>query len=139
MTFDDKKAYLLRYRDLKHEINSLAQERAEIMALGTKVTQTLSDMPRGSGNSGVPGVVERLAAHDAKMGERMQELLAVKAEIEMCIDTVTDGTLHMILWYKYIRGLTLEQIAAELHYAVRHVKRLHKRAIDVTKCHCMSP
>lgn len=139
MTFEEKKAYLKRYRKIKHEVDSLAQERAEILALGTKVTQTLSDMPHGGGNPGVAGVVERLAAHDVKMGERMQELLAVKTEIETCIDTVTDGTLHTILRYKYINGLTFEKIAAELHYAVRHVKRLHKQAIDVTKCHCMSP
>ena len=136
MTIQEKKAYLKRYIHINKQIRQLSQEKEEILELGTKITPTYSDMPRGTGiGDKIPKVVERLVEQQKRIDEKMDELFVLRTEIEKAIDTVKDDTLKLLLTYKYINGWTWEHIADEMNYSWRQIIRLHGMALDVIVCH----
>ncbi|WP_430746578.1 sigma factor-like helix-turn-helix DNA-binding protein [Akkermansia muciniphila] len=42
--------------------------------------------------------------------------------------------MERLLEYKYIHGMTLEQIAKKMHYSFSHIKRLHWLALNCVGC-----
>ena len=139
MTTKEKKEYLKRYKEIDSEINQLLLEKQEIMALGTKITPTYSDMPKGMGESNkLQSVVERLEEQETKIDKKVDDLYEVKADIEKAINTVDDDTLRLLLRYRYINGWTWERIAVEMCYAYRNVTRLHGKALALIRVPNMS-
>ena len=61
---------------------------------------------------------------------KINQLAAVRIEIERAIGTVQDDTQRRLLRRKYINGLTLEQIAVEMHYSYVHTCRIHGYALS---------
>ena len=139
MTTKEKKEYLKRYRKIDKEINQLLLEKREILALGTKITPTYTDTPKGVGESDkVQSTIEKLEAQEEKIDKKIDLLYEVKENIEKAIHTVEDDTLRVLLRYRYINGMTWEKIAVELNYAYRNVTRLHGKALRLIKIYNMS-
>ena len=139
MTIQEKKAYLKRYIHINKQIRQLSQEKEEILELGTKITPTYSDMPRGTGiGDKIPKVVERLVEQQKRIDEKMDELFVLRTEIEKAIDTVKDDTLRLLLKYKYIHGWTWKHIADEMGYCYRDITRKHDKALNSIKIKKMS-
>jgi len=139
LTNKEKKEYLGRYKRLNEQVNQLLLEKQEILALGTKVTPTYSDMPHKS-NIGdkTSTTIEKLEEHEQKINQKIDEFIAVKSDIERAIHTLQDETLRLLLRYRYINGLTWENIAVRMHYSWRQIIRLHGVALDVIVCHSQS-
>ncbi len=132
MTNKEKKEYLGRYKPLDEQVNQLLLEKQEILALGTKVTPTYSDMPHGVVNNGkIPSVVERLEKQDAKINYTVDKLIDFKEDIERAIHTLQDETLRLLLRYRYINGWTWERIAIKMSYSYMQICRLHGRALEL--------
>ena len=53
--------------------------------------------------------------------------------MEEVIEKVDDVTCRTLLRHKYINGETFEAIAEKMCYDVRHVYRLHKKAINLVE------
>ena len=108
MTYQEKVKFLKRYKQIDKEITQLLREKSEIFSLGTKITPTYSDMPKGTNESDkVQSTVEKLEEYERK--------------IDIKIDD--------------INGWTFEQIAVQMNYTWRQINRLHKKAINVIECH----
>lgn len=100
-----------------------------------KTTQTLSDMPKAkSGAQGDSGEVAQYIEIGEEITQELRELRCLRREILAVIATVKEDTLYNLIRYRYIDGLTFEQIAVKLDYGYRHIKRLHRKAIDVLVC-----
>lgn len=139
MTNQKKKEYLKRYKKIDSEINQLLLEKQEIMTLGTKITPTYSNVPKGAGEGNkVQSVIERLEEQEAKIDKKVDDLCEVKADIEKAIHTVDDDILRLLLRYRYINGWTWERIAVEMCYAYRNVTRLHGKALALIRVPNMS-
>lgn len=54
----------------------------------------------------------------------------LRDEIEEKIEEVDGGLLSEVLYLKYVCGKTLLQIGCELNYSVRHIERLHIKALE---------
>ncbi len=132
MTNKEKKEYLGRYKRLNEQVNQLLLEKQEILALGTKVTPTYSDIPHKS-NIGdkTSTTIEKLEEHEQKINQKIDEFIAVKSDIERAIHTVQDDTLRLLMRYRYINGWTWERIAVEMHYTYQWVCQLHGKALNM--------
>ena len=51
-------------------------------------------------------------------------------EIEESIDRYTTGTYALALKYRYIEGLTYDQVGRRMDYSNTHVRRLLDEALD---------
>lgn len=71
----------------------------------------------------------KLADYTHERSEVFIEYLDTVAEVEKIIQIVPNSVQREVLRDKYIIGLSINQIADNMLYSVRHVKRLHIKAL----------
>lgn len=76
-----------------------------------------------------PHKYDKLAVLDGKIDERIDKLVAVKAEIMDMIAQLKDWRYREILKRRYIDMQTFERIAVDMNYSWRQVIRLHGGAL----------
>ena len=131
MTYDEKLAFLRRYRDAQRTMRRLLEELQQLQAEATSVSQALSGMPSGGGDGqAIPRAVERIADAESRLVSAYGAALAVCAEVKDAIDTISDPLQRDILTSRYILGQRWERIAADIDRDLRWVLRLHHRAVD---------
>ena len=68
MTYDEKLAFLRRYRDAQRTMRRLLEELQQLQAEATSVSQALSGMPSGGGDGqAIPRAVERIADAESRL------------------------------------------------------------------------
>ena len=125
-----KKRYLRQYRKNRALVNRL---KSKIINLDERITSlrspTLSDMPRG----GTPITNSDLIAEKDELVERLNRLedkgKKIKAELLDKIDDLDDPRYAEVLESYFIDCKTLEDIADENNYTMRHIVRLYSNAI----------
>jgi len=126
--------------EIKEELNSYLQNQKllkekekdleELITRATKITTELSDMPKGS-----PSIQDRMAEYAAMIvqmkDEKYDQLIKMyktKKKIEDKID-ILEQPYRNILYYKYIKGLNLTQVANEIKYNYKWTCELHGNAL----------
>lgn len=131
MTYDEKIAFLRRYRDAQRTMRCLLEELAQLRAEAASVSAALSGMPSGGGDGqAIPRAVERIADAESRLASAYGTALAERSRVKDAIDTVPDPLRRDILTRRYILGQRWERIAADLDRDLRWVLRLHHRAVD---------
>lgn len=131
MTYDEKIAFLRRYRDAQRTMRRLLEELQQLQAEATSVSQALSGMPSGGGDGqAIPRAVERIADAESRLVSAYGAALAECSRVKDAIDTVPDPLRRDILTSRYILGQRWERIAADIDRDLRWVLRLHHRAVD---------
>lgn len=130
MTNKDKKKWLLEYRKLDQDIERDMEELQRWKSRAEKITSSVSDMPKG-GNQGdrLQLAVDRICELEERLNGKIDAAVKRRKEIEAAIATVEDRTLQLLLQYRYIDGMTWEQIAVKMNYDYRWTLRLHGRAL----------
>jgi len=64
---------------------------------------------------------------------QIEQLLKEKIEISAIIDSISDIEKRLILDMRFLRGLTIKDVAKNLDYSLRHADRLINAAVDVIK------
>ena len=131
MTNAEKKAILLEYQAIERRINRLLDEKRGWMEKATAVTPVLSDMPKGGGADKIQNAVCRIADIEADINREIDRQIDLRERIETAICAIPDGRLRDLMRYRYIDGLTWEQIAVEMHYSYVHICRMHGQALAV--------
>lgn len=131
MTNQEKKKWLLEYRKLDQDIERDMEELQRLKSRAEKITSMVSDMPKGSqqGDS-LQRSVEKICELKASLNQRIDAAVEKRKEIEAVIETLEDKTLQLLLRYRYIDGMTWEQIALKLNYSYMHVCRLHGQSLS---------
>lgn len=131
MTNQEKKKWLLEYRRLEQNIERDMEELQRLESRAEKITSMVSDMPKGSqqGDS-LQRSVEKICELKASLNQRIDAAVEKRKEIEAVIETLEDKTLQLLLRYRYIDGMTWEQIALKLNYSYMHVCRLHGQSLS---------
>ena len=127
---ESKKRSLKRYKKNKALVGRLEEKLTLLEGKLTSVrSPKYSDMPRG----GVPVTVEELISDKIELEERIERLRAkgrdLRSEILAEIDTLEDTRYVEVLESFFIDGYTLEEIADNEGYTVRHVYRLYSEAV----------
>ena len=131
MTYDEKIAFLRRYRDAQRTMRRLLEELQQLQAEATSVSQALSGMPYGGGDGqAIPRAVERIADAESRLVSAYGAALAELNWVKDAIDTVPDPLRRDILTRRYILGQRWERIAADIDRDLRWVLRLHHRAVE---------
>ena len=117
--FNAVKAFLSAYRYTELD---LRVRRAELTRLTARKEALILE-----GNTDLLFHLEHAicAAKDA-----IRVLCTRQAEIEAAIDTVESAALRELLTQHYICALDLKEIAERMHYSDRHMRRLHRKAIE---------
>ena len=86
--------------------------------------------------------VAKIVDLEEKINADVDKLVEYKEVARMLIEKLDDDILKVILYKRYFRGCTFEQIAFEIGYSWRHTCRLHGVALqklnkykDVIECH----
>lgn len=131
MTSQEKKEFLSRYLEILAEEKDIREEIAYWESKAQKVTSSWSAVPSGGkGSDKVQMGAIKIAELRESLIDKINHLVTVRIEIERAIGTVQDDTQRRLLRRKYINGLTLEQIAVEMHYSYVHTCRIHGYALS---------
>ena len=131
MTSQEKKEFLSRYLEIMAEEKDIREEIAYWESKAQKVTSSWSAVPSGGkGSDKVQMGAIKIAELRESLIDKINHLVTVRIEIERAIGTVQDDTQRRLLRRKYINGLTLEQIAVEMHYSYVHTCRIHGYALS---------
>lgn len=123
--------YLSRYRKLGKRIEQLSTERAMWLSRACKTTQTISDMPKAkNGAQGDSGEVAQYIEIGEEITRELRNLHHLRREIRAVITTLEDDILQTLMLYRYIDGMTFEEIAVKMNYSYVHVCRLHGQALS---------
>lgn len=131
LTSQEKKEFLSRYLEILAEEKDIREEIAYWESKAQKITASWSAVPSGGKSSDkVQMGAIKIAELRESLMDKINQLAAVRIEIERAIGTVQDDTQRRLLRRKYINGLTLEQIAVEMHYSYVHTCRIHGYALS---------
>lgn len=130
MTNQEKKQYLMKYKNLVLEIEQEIEELHRWKLLSTKITTTYSDMPKSSlSDDKIQMSVEKIIELSDKINSDINKNIQLRNDIESAIRSVEDETLRELLQYRYINGCNMREVARKIHYTRRHTDRLHARAL----------
>lgn len=130
MTSQEKITYLKRYRTIDALINRKIEECQKWRDVALKITPTLSDMPKAhNGTNQTEIAVEHIIEIEREINESIDELVKIRKNIEKALAAIKDDTYRRLLEYRYIDGMTWEQIAIEMHYSYQWICKLHGRAL----------
>lgn len=121
------KEWLGRARKLRLRLSAL--EDSKQRAYARAVSSTAGQGEHVSG--GEPG--DKLAAYaevSLAADRQIEKLEQVRAEILQVIGQVEDNTLATLLTEYYVNDKTWEEVAVQMQYSWRWVRRLHVRALE---------
>lgn len=125
------KKRLWKYQALKSEQEQLLQRLADIEAtLYHPKIQRLTGMPSAPSEG---NAMEDMAAQHVELQQRYQEQLERLAAEQLAIEKTIEAlepTARMLMRYRYLDGLTWEEVCVKLTYSWRQTHRLHARALD---------
>ncbi|MBK5244306.1 MAG: DUF1492 domain-containing protein [Eubacteriaceae bacterium] len=84
----------------------------------------------GSNSFSMGDIVVEMCSIEEEIQSKIDQAKSIRFEIGKAIDLVEDERLQLILYYKYVDGMYLEEICVKLKYSYRHVQRLHEEAIE---------
>lgn len=134
MTYEEKKAWLWRYRDACKKAGYLRDALDEAQHDTGRTTQQLSGMPAGGGDGqALPRSVERIEDAQAALDDQLHLCDLLKCELLAKLLTLTDPDDHEIMRRRYVCFQKWERIAQELQISQRQVYRNHRKAIDLLR------
>ena len=128
---EQKIRYLSRYRRLNQRIDRLLEEQSRWRERALKITPTLSQAPGGGGSgSPIERPMDKVLEIDVEINREIDELQIVRQEIRNTLNQLGNENLKLLMEYRYIDGMTWEQIAVKMHYGFQWVCKLHGRALN---------
>ena len=124
--------YLSQAYRLDQRINSKLEQVECLNGLATKVSSTLTGMPKNPNHatSTMADTVTKIIALQAEINNDIDRLVDLKREMVAVIKAVANTERQTLLELRYLCFKTWEQIAVEMNYTVRNVHLLHKEALN---------
>lgn len=128
---EQKIRYLSRYRRMSARIDCLLDEKRRWWELALKITPSLSQAPGGGENgSRVERPMDKVMEIEAQITREIDQLHTIRQEIKGTLSQLEDENLKLLMEYRYIDGLTWEQVAVEMNYSYMQICRLHGKALN---------
>ena len=126
------KEYLSQAYRLDQRINSKLEQVESLNELATKVTATLTGIPKNSNRatSNMADTVTKIIDLQQEINNDIDCLVDLKREIVEVIHSVENIECQTLLELRYLCFKTWEQIAVDMNYTVRNIHLLHKEALE---------
>ncbi len=120
-------------RLLDMEIDTLIEESQSIRDMATRVTSTINDMPGAplKNNDRFQDTMVSLIDYERKINSRIDELVNLKQEINDIINKLPRLEHRIVLTKRYLQRKRWEQIAVEMKYEERQVRRFKTEALNL--------
>lgn len=131
-----EKEWLQRAWNIEKEIQELEERRMTVRNEILRITPSYEyrgNQTFHSGNCKEAKYI-KLIEFSQRIDKHIEELYKVKTEIDKAIDKVPNSKLRRLLKLRYIDFKTWEDIADEMNYALRHIMRLHGKALIAIRC-----
>jgi DNA-directed RNA polymerase specialized sigma subunit len=127
MTREDLKNYKYNQEWIKGRLDYIEEYKSNI----TKITTTLSDMPKGS-RKAEDSIAEKLAILLDNINEIMQKIIIESEKQKLILEQLdkVEQPYKLILEKVYIQGKNLVTTASELKYSYVHICREHGVALN---------
>lgn len=121
-----------------HEYTSLQEEAADLQTrvdrmrseISSPKAQVISDMPRIEGSGRTEDMLAELIDMCDYYKKVRKNLLGKQFLIEQEIQQINSSILRRIMRHKLIDGMSFDEIADEVCYSARHIKRLYEIEIQ---------
>lgn len=130
MTYQEKLAFLRRYREAVQQEDTILQEIEALRTQAARVTQALTGMPGSGDGQALPRAVEQILEAQEKLQAQAARTAECRTQVAAAIYGVPDPLRRDILTRRYILGQRWERIAADNDLVMRQVFRLHHRAVE---------
>jgi DNA-directed RNA polymerase specialized sigma subunit len=93
----------------------------------------ITDMPRGGGGNKSDMMLasfERLERLEQDIQNEQDKLIPLLDDIRNIIESIEIVRHYEVMTWRYIVGLTWEEVAERMGYDIRHVTRLHGQALN---------
>lgn len=121
----------VRYQEIQHQIAANADEAIRLRSLAEKCTVSFDSANCTGDGQRIPRIVDTILQLEAQTEQLTHDLEAVRQEIIAVINRVPEQHHRELLHYRYLAGMTFEQIAVRMHYSYRQIIRLHKQALQI--------
>ena len=131
MTYEEKKAWLGRYREAEKKYNRLSERLAEAQTATRRITQNISAIPGGGGDGqNLARAVEREEEAERKTYAQRAICDTLFEEIDEVLEQLEDYRDCCVLREYYLNLQTWEQIAARMNISPRWLHHLRAHAIE---------
>ena len=124
-----KQGYLLDQR-INYDLQKLTEMRKAACGLPGVAIRRDKVQTSPTGDAPFVQALMRVEEMEAKINREIDQLVALKEQIREVIQQVDSNELQMILMYKYLDGMSYEEIGEKLHSERTAVFRRHKKAIE---------
>lgn len=128
------KQYLRQIRTQNRRINSLIAEKDRLKQIAEGVSGVSYDDVKVQASRVTPGnkqtdAVCKLIDLEKRITAEIDSYVDIREEAEQLISKLKSPVEQDVLRGYYLAGLTWEQVAENMNYDVRHIYRLHGRAL----------
>lgn len=127
------KQNLQRYREIMLEAEQLQEQMKRLESTIIFPSQKLKDLPPSSfDNDKMAKIVEKLLALQDLYAKKLSDSCAAQLEVESYISSLPERE-QRLMRYRYIEGLTWEQVADKMGYGWAQIHRIHNKALETLK------
>lgn len=126
MTKQELRQYKRLDIELKRLENKISELEAEIIS--PKVAK-LEHTPKGKSQTDLADKIAKLIDLKELYNKKWDELIDKQREIEKAIASLSDPIERALMGYRYIDGLTWEEVCVKINYSWRQVHRLHSEIL----------
>ena len=124
------KEELKQYRHLGLELERLDDTIARLQSeIESPKCQIITDMPRGGNPPTMEDKIAKLLDIQDVYNRQWDKLIDLRRQIELAIVSVKDSRERTLLGYRYIDGLSWEEICVKMHYEWDSIHRIHRLAL----------
>ena len=117
---------------LNNKINNLLLERSQLKAMLENVKgQQLHERVSGTKDTDFSAVLDKLIALEKEIDNLVDEYVEQRKKIISALELIRDDRYSELLNYRYVCGLSLNQIAKKMNFNYCYTRRLHTRALRV--------
>lgn len=129
------KEYLQQLSRLNVIIRQKMQEKADLSSSYSSIGSTDTSKERVSGgaaagNAGYTRTVDRLIDLEKEIDREIDQYADLKHTIINQIQALPDPQHVDLLYQRYVKECTFEQIAVNMNYSIRNVYNLHGQALQ---------
>jgi len=131
---DKRKDEILRGYEYQIELAvSLQNDLEKLMTGATKMTNTITDMPRGGDSMDIGDHVIKWIPLQEEIEREILKCVEERRKILKYLDTVKMPKLRTVLQLTYVECLSQGEIAERMDYSVKQVYNLTNKALDLIK------